>query len=144
MTLLFSRQCEYALQAMVYLAKKPAGTTISIKELSGRLEIPYHYLGKILQSLTHRGMLTSNKGRNGGFALSTPIERITLTDIIGAIDGSSVKHDCIMGFKECSEENPCALHNDWVHLRTGLFHLLDQKSLQQVAGEMKKQAYLDK
>jgi Rrf2 family transcriptional regulator, iron-sulfur cluster assembly transcription factor len=143
MTVLFSRQCEYALQAILYIAKKREGTPVSIKELSNKLEIPYHYLGKILQSLTKKGLMTSNKGRNGGFALSTPIEKITLTDIISAVDGPTVQNGCIMGFYECSEENPCALHDEWVQLRKGLFLLLGEKSIPQIAEGMKKPAYLN-
>jgi len=51
MSVLFSRQCEYALQAAMYLALKPEGVMTSIRELTRRINIPYHFLAKILQSL---------------------------------------------------------------------------------------------
>ena len=65
MSLIFSRQCEYALQAVVYLALKKEGERISIRDLTKRLDIPYHFLGKILQGLTRKGFLTSVKGPTG-------------------------------------------------------------------------------
>lgn len=141
MSLLFSRQCEYALQAVLYLAKTPPGSTTPIKELASKLDIPYHYLAKILQSLSYKGLLRSVKGRTGGFALRIPVDQITLFQVIDAVDGPAVKHTCVMGFGECSEENPCSLHNEWVRLRTGLFDVLNDKNVVQLANDMKKPVY---
>ena len=141
MSLLFSRQCEYALQAVLYLAKIKSGKMISIKEMAGQLDIPYHYLAKILQNLSNKGILKSVKGRTGGFALRVPVDQITLLDVIDAVDGPAVKYTCVMGFGDCSEENPCALHNEWVRLRTGLFDVLNDKNVIQLAKEMRKPEY---
>jgi len=141
MSLLFSRQCEYALQAVLYLAKINTGKMTSIKEMASRLDIPYHYLAKILQNLSNKGILQSVKGRTGGFALRIPVDQITLLQVIDAVDGPAVKHTCVMGFGECSDENPCALHDEWVRLRTGLFDVLNDKNVIQLAKEMKKPVY---
>ncbi|MBF8247673.1 MAG: putative transcriptional regulator [Bacteroidetes bacterium] len=48
MSIFFSKQCEYALQAVLYLALKPAGEMTSIKDLAANLGIPYHFVAKIL------------------------------------------------------------------------------------------------
>ena len=72
MSIIFSRQCEYALQAVSYLALQPAGKNITIKDLTKRLNIPYHFLAKILQNLTYKKLLVSQKGPSGGFALALP------------------------------------------------------------------------
>jgi Rrf2 family transcriptional regulator, iron-sulfur cluster assembly transcription factor len=141
MSLLFSRQCEYALQAVLYLAKTPPGSMTSIKEMAPKLDIPYHYLAKIMQSLSNKGILRSVKGRTGGFALRVPVDRITLAQVIEAVDGPAIRHTCVMGFGKCSEENPCSLHNEWVRLRTGLFDVLHDKNVIQLAKEMKQPVY---
>lgn len=109
--------------------------------MAAQLDIPYHYLAKILQNLSHKGLLQSVKGRTGGFALRLPVDQITLFQVIDAVDGSSIKHTCVMGFGECSEDNPCALHNEWVRLRSGLFEVLNDKNVTQLAKEMKKPVY---
>jgi len=70
MSVLFSRQCEYALQAVLYLALKPEGVKTSIRDLAKRIQIPHHFLAKILQQLVYKGMLVSQKGPAGGFALA--------------------------------------------------------------------------
>jgi len=60
MSIIFSRQCEYALQAVLYLALKPQDELTSIRELTKKLEIPYHFVAKILQDLTKKGLLISH------------------------------------------------------------------------------------
>ncbi len=138
MSILFSRQCEYALQATTYLALKPVGQMTSIKELTKRLAIPYHFLGKILQDLTYKGLLTSQKGPTGGFALAMPASDITLFHIIDAVDGSGFMSECVMGFPECSGKNPCAVHEKWGGLRDEIYSMLVSRNIAQMAKEMRK------
>ena len=141
MSIFFSRQCEYALQAVLYLALKPMGGMTSIKDLSSRLSIPHHFVGKILQDLTYKGLLTSQKGPTGGFALAMPAKDITLFHIVEAIDGVAFTNSCMLGFSECSSKNPCAVHNQWAGLRDGIYNMLVNKSIDEMAREMKKPEY---
>lgn len=141
MSILFSRQCEYALQAVLYIALKPVGEMTSIKELTRKLRIPYHFLGKILQNLAGRGLLTSNKGPGGGFALALPASEITLFHIVEAIDGTEFMRSCVLGFPDCSGANPCAVHEKWGALRDAIYQMLVSKNIAQMATEMNKPEY---
>jgi Rrf2 family protein len=138
MSLIFSRHCEYALQAVVYLALKPTGEMTSIRDLASKLEIPYHFLAKIFQGLSRKGLLASRKGPTGGFALGMPAKEITLYHIVEAIDGLDFKEKCVMGFPECSGRNPCAMHDTWGELREGIASMLMRKNVAQLAADMKK------
>jgi Rrf2 family protein len=138
MSLIFSRQCEYALQAVMYLALRPQGKMTSIKVLARRLKIPYHFLGKIMQDLAHKGLLISLKGPNGGFALGMRPTDITLFHIIEAVDGVEFTQNCVMGLPQCSGKNPCALHDKWATLRDGIFSMLVSRNVAQLATETKK------
>lgn len=142
MSLIFSRQCEYALQAVTYLALKPEGEMTSIKELAKKLGIPYHFLGKILQDLSYKGLLASQKGPTGGFRLAMPAKDITLFHIVEAIDGVGFTKNCVLGFPECSGQNPCAVHEKWAGLRDGIYSMLVSKNIAQVAREMRKPEYV--
>jgi Rrf2 family iron-sulfur cluster assembly transcriptional regulator len=142
MSVFFSRQCEYALQAVMYLALKPEGEKTSIKELTRKINIPYHFLAKILQNLTRKGLLISQKGPTGGFALKMPAKEITLYQIVEAIDGAEFKSNCILGFPECSDEKPCAVHEKWGSLREGIYKMLVTKNIAQMARDMKKPEYV--
>lgn len=141
MGLIFSRQCEYALQALLYLALKPDGQMTSIKELTKKLDIPYHFLAKILQDLAHKGLLNSLKGPTGGFALGMPAKDITLFHVVEAVDGVGFTNSCVLGFAECSAKSPCAVHEKWAGLREGVYGMLVGKNIAQMAREMKKPEY---
>lgn len=141
MSIFFSRQCEYAIQGVLYLALKPQGEMTSIKELTKRLNIPYHFLAKILQRLAATGLLTSAKGPTGGFALGKPAKDITLFDIVEAIDGSDFTDKCVLGFPECSGKNPCSVHSTWGRMRDEIYQMLVSKNIAEMAREMKKPEY---
>jgi Rrf2 family protein len=138
---MFSRQCEYALQAVCYLALKKEGEMSSIKEMTKKLDVPYHFLAKILQDLSRKGLLRSLKGPTGGFALGLPAKNITLFHIVEAIDGVKFTSGCVMGFPECSGKNPCAIHEQWASLRDGIYQMLVHKHIVDVAKDMRKQVY---
>ena len=141
MSLIFSRQCEYALQAVAYIALKPEGEMSSIKEMTKKLHIPYHFLGKILQDLSRKGLLRSLKGPTGGFTLGVAAKNITLFHIVEAIDGVDFTSRCVMGFPECSGKNPCAVHDHWAGLRDGIYKMLVNKNIFEMAKAMKKPVY---
>jgi len=141
MSLIFSRQCEYALQAVLYLALKPPGEMTSMKDLKKKLDIPYHFVAKILQNLTQKGLLTSLKGPTGGFTLGMAAKDITLFHIVEAIDGVDFTQKCVLGFAECSGKNPCAVHERWASLRDGIYSMLVSKNIAEMAKDMKKPEY---
>jgi Rrf2 family iron-sulfur cluster assembly transcriptional regulator len=113
----------------------------SIKEMTKKLDIPYHFLAKILQSLSHKGLLRSLKGPTGGFALGMPARDITLFHIVEAIDGVNFTSKCVMGFPDCSGKNPCAVHEQWAGLRDGIYKMLVNKHIADVAKDMRKPVY---
>jgi len=141
MSIIFSRQCEYGLQAVLYLALKPRGEMTSIRELTDKLEIPYHFVAKILQDLTRKGLLVSHKGPAGGFCLGLPAKDITLYRIVEAIDGTAFLKNCVFGFPECSEDKGCAVHNQWGTIRESIKKMLISKNILEMAAETKKPQY---
>jgi Rrf2 family transcriptional regulator, iron-sulfur cluster assembly transcription factor len=142
MSVFFSRQCEYALQAVIYLAQKKPGTLTTIKEISSHLNIPFHFLGKIFQKLSHKGLLNSMKGVSGGFWLAKPSDEIFLFDIIEAIDGKEVLDCCVMGYTECSTTEPCPMHETWKTTKDVFFGELMKKTVLEVSKNIKKGGYL--
>jgi Rrf2 family transcriptional regulator, iron-sulfur cluster assembly transcription factor len=141
MSLIFSRQCEYAIQAVTYLARRPEESRTSIRDLAHILKIPHHFLAKILQRLTRKGLLTSTKGPTGGFALSMPAREITLFHIVDAVDGVGFVNQCVMGFPECSGKHPCAVHEQWGTIRETIYRLLVSQDLSEVGAAMRKPEY---
>ncbi len=141
MSIFFSRQCEYAIQSAVYIAKKQVGEWTTVKELTGHLNVPYHFSGKILQNLSRKGVLISMKGTRGGFALAKPAKEVTLFDIVDAVDGSAFHTACVMGFPKCGDGHKCSLHDQWHLLREKIYQMLVKKSLNDLARDMDKPGY---
>jgi Rrf2 family transcriptional regulator, iron-sulfur cluster assembly transcription factor len=125
----------------MYLALKTPGEKTSIRELTKKMEIPYHFLAKILQDLTYKGFLVSQKGPTGGFALGKSPKEITLLDIVEAIDGEGFRTECVLGFPECTGKHPCAVHEKWGTMRESLREMLAKKNIAEMAKDMKKPEY---
>lgn len=143
MTVIFSKKCEYGLQAVLYLAAKDEEGVVPADEIAGKLNIPKEFVSKILQSLTESGLVYSKKGKSGGFALAKNPKRIRLIDIVAAIDGLSIFNSCVLGFPECSPDHPCPLHDKWGQLRTSAYNMLTDETLDQLRNKtLSKLKYL--
>ncbi len=129
MTVIFSKKCEYGIQAVLYLAARNDQGLIVSDEIAKNLNIPKEFISKILQSLTESGIINSRKGRVGGFTLGKSPDQITLLDIVEAIDGLEVFNNCVLGFPECSPEKPCPLHDKWGKLRTQAYNMLADETI---------------
>lgn len=131
MTVIFSKKCEYGLQAVLYLAAQMDREVISAEEIANKLSIPKEFVSKILQSLTESGIVNSRKGKSGGFSIAKDPKWIKLIDIVAAIDGLSMFNSCVLGFPHCNPENPCPLHDKWGELRSKAYSMLTDENLDQ-------------
>ena len=82
---MFSTATVYALRAMVCLAEHP-GEPLTGRQIAREAEIRSEYLAKVLGNLARSGLVSSRRGRRGGFRLSRPAEKITLLDVIRATE----------------------------------------------------------
>jgi Rrf2 family protein len=133
MSLIFSRSCQYAIRAVIYLSREQNGRSIHVREISDALKIPHHFLGKILQILTRDGIVSSAKGSNGGFRLGKPAGEIRLMEIVHSVDGPSSMDKCILGFPECVEDDPCPLHDGWRESKAIIMRMLSETRVDELA-----------
>jgi Rrf2 family protein len=108
-----SRSSEYAIRAMTYLARQPAGRYSLARDMAERLGIPAPFLGKVLQPMVARELLESQRGRNGGFRLARPAREIALYQIVDAQEHLGRARQCFLGQAECTDERACPLHDFW-------------------------------
>jgi Rrf2 family protein len=134
---MLSKSCIYALRSLVFVAHSASCTSkIGIKEIAKELDLPIHYLGKILQQLTKNEIIQSIKGPNGGFYIDENSQKIKLITIIEVFDGLDFFNSCGLGLKECSEEHPCPLHDDFKIYREGLLDLFSSKSISDMVSKI--------
>ena len=106
---LINRDTDYALKALLAVARRRPGETGSVSELSEDLDIPRPYLRKIMQTLARSGVVASLKGKNGGFSLARPPEAIRLAEILRIFQGDICFRDCLFRDKICREFRTCPL-----------------------------------
>lgn len=129
---IFSKTCEYALRAVLYIAKRSEqGHKSGIKEIAQEINSPEHFLAKILQKLSREGLIQSAKGPNGGFYLEKEDFNRPLAEIVEAVEGKELFVGCAMGLSYCSETNPCPLHHDFKQIRDNLACVLKTTSIGQ-------------
>ncbi len=131
--MLFSRPAEYAIRAMTFLARQPAGKLAGARQIAQAEQIPRPFLWKILRDLTRRKLIRSFKGLRGGYELARPPQQITLAAILAATGDGDLLADCVLGLPQCGEENPCPLHDTWKPIRRWLVAMLEQNNLADLA-----------
>ncbi|GAA4095251.1 Rrf2 family transcriptional regulator [Mucilaginibacter panaciglaebae] len=133
----FSKTCEYAIRAVLFISHKTAaGGKIGIKEIANGIDSPEHFLAKILQDLSRKGIIQSAKGPNGGFYLDEHALKLSLSAIVEAVDGDALFTGCALGLKQCSEVNPCPLHNQFKTIRSEIHNLLNTKKIGEFNDEL--------
>ncbi|MES2063761.1 MAG: Rrf2 family transcriptional regulator [Bacteroidota bacterium] len=134
---MFSKTCEYAMRAVFLIAHRTAnGGRVGIKDIAASIDSPEHFLAKILQDLSKRGIIQSAKGPHGGFYLDKKNLERPLADVVEAVDGSSIFTGCGLGLEECSSERPCPLHNDFMKVRNQLQKILTSVTIGQFNEEL--------
>lgn len=134
---MFSKTCEYAIRAMIFIAQKSeSGVRVGIKEISKGTNAPEHFIAKILQDLSRKGLVQSVKGPNGGFFLEEEAKKNTLADIVKAIDGDKLFTGCGLGLKNCSEKKPCPLHDEFKIVRKQMHDMLQSATVTEFNREL--------
>jgi Rrf2 family protein len=82
-----SKKTEYALRALMYAARFPAGTSFQIRDLAEKNAIPKKFLELILLELKNAGILVSRRGVGGGYLLARRPETIRALEIVEAFEG---------------------------------------------------------
>ncbi|MBN9481941.1 MAG: transcriptional regulator [Bacteroidetes bacterium 43-93] len=136
---MFSKTCEYAIRAMIFIAQKSKdGTKVGIKDIAKGIDSPEHFIAKILQELSRKGLLQSMKGPTGGFYLEKEDLSCTLAEIVKVIDGDKLFTGCGLGLKQCSETHPCPIHHEFKKVRKSIQNVLEKAKLGEFTDELEK------
>lgn len=137
--MMLSKKCRYGLLATVFVSLNNNGSYVPIRDISKQLNIPFHFLTKILQVLTAKSIMNSYKGPNGGIRLSKKPEDITIYDMVIAFEGSKFFSDCIMGLPDCSCAAPCPLHSGYKAFKENLTSVFKSTTMKQLADDVREQ-----
>ena len=137
--MIFSSATEYAIRGLAELASRGGsdGKNVMLDQLVAGTDLPRDFLAKIFQKLVRAGILTSTKGRGGGFSLGRADHDITLMDIIGAVEGSEAFDGCVVGLEACNDHMPCPQHDLYKPIRQRLKAYMQTTTLADLAASLK-------
>lgn len=127
-----TREAEYALRALAYLASVPAGEVRPANQVAEACGLPGPFLAKTLRKLARSGLLRSARGRSRGYGLARPAREIHVREVLEAVEGPDYFRRCVFWDAGCSEERPCVLHAAWAPVRAGLLANLERMTLEDV------------
>lgn len=121
-----TRQADYALRAMLYLANLPLQERASTSKIAAEQKIPTSFLAKIISQLSIAGLIHTSRGAGGGVSLARKPEQISLLDVVEAIDGPISLNECTRDPSICSFGESCPLHEVWCETQLELVQRLEQ------------------
>jgi len=133
-----SKAAEYSIRGVLYLSERSGDGPVRIEEIARRQDVPPAYLAKLFQSLARKGFVRSVRGPEGGFILTAPAERISVLDVIEAIEGPIFLNDCLIHNGYCPSEDVCPIHDVWQGAQAGFLDFLKGSSFKQLAAAGRK------
>jgi len=130
-----TRAADYAIRVMIHLAGLPPGTRTSRSGLAEASECPEQFLSKVLQHLTHAGLVVSHRGNTGGFALSPAHRDASLLEIIEAVEGPIRLNLCLTGPRACERQDWCVAHPVWAEAQAAMSSVLRRATINVLAEE---------
>lgn len=136
---MISRTSEYALQAMIHLARHVDDWPIAGRKIAEETGIPRKYLAAILCDLVRVQVLESSPGARGGFRLARSAKEIRLSEVFAPFEPILAnRRPCPFGQEVCSDDDPCAGHDQWKHVRETYGRFLEKNSIYDVAFTRRK------
>jgi Rrf2 family protein len=131
-----SKKADYALLAMRHLAAHRDRGAMSSRELAEAYDIPPELLAKVLQKLVRGRLLVSVQGIHGGYALERPAERISVADVIQAVDGPLTVTACSEADRSCDQYSKCNIRDPLWRIKDRIVSALSATSVAELAADM--------
>jgi len=133
-----STKVRYGTRAMLDLAINYSDVPVFLKDIARRQEISKKYLERIFSSLKAAGLVKTMRGAKGGFALNVPLSKITLSQIVEAIDGAIDLVECTRNKSACKRSDFCTAREVWYELTKIIKDKLDSVTLEDLVKREKE------
>lgn len=127
------RRGDYAVRAVLALARHEGHGLRKAREITDDVEVPATYLPQILGDLVGAGIVTSVAGRDGGYALARPPAEVSLLEVLEAVEGDTQLTECVLQGGPCQWETECAVHRFWADAQEAFRERLAATSFADVA-----------
>ena len=128
-----TRKGEYAVRGVIYLSQQLPGKICLISEIAEATGAPHTFLAKIFQNFAKIGIVNSFRGTGGGFTLGRSPAKITLREVVEAVEGPIVPNRCLVGSGSCERETQCNVHPVWRQVQVQVVEILDSVTFDALA-----------
>lgn len=135
-----TRQADYALRAMLYLARLEPNQRAATSQIAEAQEIPPSFLAKIISQLSIAGLIHTSRGARGGVSLARKPEDVSLLDVVEAIDGPISLNECTQDPSVCAFGESCPIHDVWCETQAELVQRLKESTFDKLLEEEKAKA----
>jgi Rrf2 family iron-sulfur cluster assembly transcriptional regulator len=112
-----TRETNVALEALTHLARQREDAIVGAAGLAVAIDVSPAFLSKILQRLAGFRIVRGHRGRERGYSLALPADQTSVRTVAEALEGESLFGRCVFWTYECSDINPCPLHEVWKRVR---------------------------
>lgn len=127
-----SRLADYGVLLMAHLAGAASGAH-NARELAEETGLPLPVVSKVLKTLAREGLLDSQRGPRGGYALARPPVAISVTEIIAALEGPIGLTECTVHPGVCAQESTCYTRDPWQRINAVVRDALSRITLAELA-----------
>ena len=106
-----TKRGDYAVRAMLALARAPGGRLISVRRIAEEMTIPVRFLPQVMGDLAAAGLVEATTGRAGGYRLARPATEVSLLDVVEAVEGDSRRRTCVLRSGPCGVDGHCDVHD---------------------------------
>jgi len=131
--MLYSKTAKYAVLALAEVAARDTSDLIATRQIAEATSAPYPLLAKVMNQLQRAGLIKTARGKRGGVELARAASGLTLLDVVVALDGQAILHDCPLDLNPCDCADPCPLHPIWKPARDAVVSFLRNTTIQDVA-----------
>jgi Rrf2 family protein len=128
-----TRAADYGVRVMIHLLGLGERRRVSLPELAESTGTPESFLSKVLQALTRGGLLVSQRGQSGGFALSARGYDASMREVIEAVDGEIRLNVCLTSGKSCPRVSWCPAHPVWAKAQQAMLSVLESARISDLA-----------
>jgi Rrf2 family protein len=132
-----TRQADYAVRAILYLARTNGSQRAATSQVAQEQHIPPSFLAKIISQLSIAGLLHTSRGARGGVTLARAPKDITLLEVIEAIDGPIMLNECVGDSSTCTFDEDCPLRPVWCEAQNELVTRLKSTNFEQLLEQSK-------
>jgi Rrf2 family protein len=134
-----TRRSDYAIRAALVLARNP-GARLSSTQISRGTHIPLRFTRQVMSDLVRAGLVSAAVGRTGGYTLKARPDRVSVLEIVEAVEGDPRRQHCSLRGGPCRRHEPCEVHFVFAGAQAAFIAQLAASSLAQLAARQAVEA----